>query len=201
MDQTVHDEEQEDSSQWDEGLKRKERLFVLEYCCNEETFLNGSRSYRAAFEKPDKVLLPESCEVGANRYLKKKAVQDAITKLLKINQPKLDEKNAYQLVHDIMRLATFNPSEVIDSDGQLRRNIEELGESAKYIEQIIPATEKSPTRIILTKRDKFVELALRYLNLVRPENQMEIKLPVIEIAPKVDGENAVNEWNKKAQEE
>lgn len=192
---------------WDEGLKPKERLFVLQYCAVQETFLNAAESYRAVWTKIDRetgeklVPTPETCQVNGSK--KKKALMPAIKKLLKIVQEQLDEENAYKVIHDIAEIALFNPGEILDSDGTLKKSIEDLGSKAKCIAQIIPQKDLPP-RIVLADRDKYIEKLLKYLNLVRPETQVEVKLPVVEVAPKVTGKDvleAVEKWNAKAQEE
>lgn len=199
--------ENEIEESWDEGLKPKERLFVLQYCAVQETFMNAAESYRAVWTKIDKdtgqriVPTPETCQ--ANGSKKKKALMSAIKKLMKIVQEQLDEENAYKVIHDIAEIALFNPGEILDSDGGLKVPLENLGNKAKCIAQIIPQKDAGP-RIVLADRDKYMDKLLKYLNLVRPETQVEVKLPVVEVAPKVTGKDvleAVEKWNAKAQEE
>lgn len=199
--------ENEIEESWDEGLKPKERLFVLQYCAVQETFLNATESYRAVWTKIDKktgeriVPTPETCQANGSR--KKKELMSAIKKLMKIVQEQLDEENAYKVIHDIAEIALFNPGEILDSDGALKVPLESLGNKAKCIAQIIPQKDTGP-RIVLADRDKYMDKLLKYLNLVRPETQVEVKLPVVEVTPKVTGKDvleAVEKWNAKAQEE
>lgn len=198
----------ETSEEWDAGLKPKERLFVLQYCAVAETFLNASESYRAVWTKIDKETgeriepTPETC--AANGSKKKKQLMPAIKKLLEIVQQQLDEENAYKVIHDIAEMALFNPADVINSDGSLKDNLEAMGNKAKCIAQIIPLQQQGRVRVVLADRDKYMDKLLKYLNLVRPETQVEIKLPVVEVAPKMTGANvleAVEKWNKAAEQE
>ena len=92
-------EEAENEEKWDSGLKRKERLFVLHYCTDDLTFLNGTASYKAVYKDRDKVTgkvtdrSNEVCESAASRLLGKQHIKKAVSKLLTETQADLDEKN------------------------------------------------------------------------------------------------------------
>ena len=45
----------ESEGRWDNGLKHKERLFVLHYCTDDLTFLNATASYKSVYKDRDKV--------------------------------------------------------------------------------------------------------------------------------------------------
>lgn len=191
----------EDDSRWDAELTSKERLYVLNYCCNEETFFNATRSYMTACSRKDMNMDPDTAAVGSHRFMKKERVKRAIRRLLEMQRPELDERNAHKILHDIMMLAEFNPGDILDENGALKSSLGQLGDKAKAIEQIIPPTEKAPARIILAKRDRYVDFAMKYLRLVKPEAQIEVTLPVIEMPSKTSGPEAADEWNRISQEE
>lgn len=195
----------DENEAWDEGLKHKDRLFVLQYCAVAETFLNASASYRAVYTKTDKEsgekIVPEQTTCESNGSKKVKQLRTAIKKLLKLVQADLDEENAYRVIHDMAEIALFNPADVINSKGELKAPLEELGSKAKCIAQIIPC-EKG-VRVVMADRTKYMDMLAKYLNLVRPETQIDVKLPVVELAPKVTGDvlDAVEKWNKQAEDE
>jgi hypothetical protein len=187
---------------WDANLKPKERIFVLHYCADEDSFLNATRSYQKAYQKKDKrtgAVLKEldvkTCEACGSRMYNRERVKLAIRRLLKITQEEHDETNTYRLLADVASLATFNPADVIDDKGNLKCTLEELGEKAKLISQIEPT--KFGVKVTLAERSKYIDLFMKYLNIVRPETQIEIKLPIVEVAPKIA---SVDEWNKEQED-
>ena len=191
-----------DELAWDANLKPKERIFVLHYCADEDSFLNATRSYQKAYQKKDKKtgevlkeLDVKTCEACGSRMYNRERVKLAIRKLLKITQEEHDETNTYRLLADIAALATFNPADVIDERGHLKGKLEELGEKAKFISQI--EKTKFGIKVVLAERSKYIDLFMKYLNIVRPETQLEIKLPIVEIAPKAA---SIDDWNKKQEE-
>ena len=196
-------QEDEDEA-WDEGLKHKDRLFVLQYCAVAETFLNATASYKAVYTKTDKEsgakIVPEQSTCESNGSKKVKQLRIPIKKLLKLVQADLDEQNAYKVIHDMAELALFNPADVINNKGGLKAPLEKMGDKAKCIAQIIPC-EKG-VRVVMADRTKYMDMLTKYLNLVRPETQIDVKLPVVELAPKVTGDvlDAVEKWNKQAEE-
>lgn len=192
----------EDEDAWDNGLKHKERLFCLHYCTDEKTFLNAKESYRAVYTRRNRetgeVIEPaeQTCEVNSSRLCKKPRIKMAIRRLLKLSQGELDETNTYKIINNLANLAFFNPADILKANGKLKvRDLSELGEKAKAIAQI--KTTLTGPQVTLVDRSKYMDLMMKYLNIVRPEQQIEIKLPVIEITPK---EQSVEEWNAKAQE-
>ena len=189
---------EETNGEWDEGLKAKERLFCLYYCCDVETFLNATGSYRKAYTKfnrrKNKVESPDdkACESCGCRMKNKPRVKAAIRKLLAETQADKDDENVYRVLEEISSLAFFNPGEVITGEGKLKgRSLAALGDKARAIAQIQPG--KYGPRITLVDRAKYVELLTRYLELVRPEQQVDVTLPVIELPSKAMTDD---EWNE-----
>lgn len=195
-------EVEEIEDQWDAGLKHRERIFILHYCTDEECLFNASASYKATYTKKNRetgeLETPEqiTCETNGSKMMKRPKVKTAIRKLLKLTQPELDEENVYKVIKEVQDLAFFNPADIIDGNGRLIDDLEKLGNKAKAIAQI-RFTQYGPT-VTLVDRTKYLELLMKYLNIVRPEQQIDIKLPVIEMVQKT---NDVELWNKQSEEQ
>lgn len=188
---------------WDDGLKRKERLFVLHFCTDDMTFLNATQSYKTVYldqdRKTGKVTerSNEVCQAASSRLLAKPRIKQAVSRLLSETQSELDEKNSYKLLKDLMLMADFNPADIVTGTGKLKvRNIAELGELAKCIQQIEPT--RDGVKITLIDRAKYMQMYLRYLNLIRPEILVEEQLKVISMVPKAE---SVEHWNAIAEAE
>ena len=185
---------------WDTDLKHKERLFVLHYCTVAETFLNGPESYKAVYTKVTKdgkkeIPSDATCTTNSSRMLNKERVKLAVRKLLKLTQTELDERNTYKILNNIAQLAFYNPAEIITASGKIKvRKLEDLGDKAKAIAQIRPSMYGP--QVTLIDRAKYMELMLKYLNIIRPEQQIEISLPVMEVVPKTQN---IDEWNAEAE--
>ncbi len=190
----------ESEARWDSGLKHKERLFVLHYCTDDFTFLNATASYKAVYKERDKVTgkvtdrSNEVCEAAASRLLSKEHIKRACSKLLTETQADLDEKNGYKLLKDLMLLAAYNPADIIDKKGKLKvKSIEELGDYAKCISQI--ETTREGVKVTLADRSKYMQMYLKYLNLIRPEVLVAEQLKVVAM---VDKDNSIEAWNNRA---
>lgn len=188
---------------WDAGLKHRERIFILHYCTDEACLFNSSASYKATYTKKNRqtglLETPEqiTCETNGSKMMKRPKVKAAIRKLLKLTQPELDEQNVYKVIKELQDLAFFNPADIIDENGRIKADsLEELGDKAKAIAQI-RFTQYGPA-VTLVDRTKYLDLLMKYLNIVRPEQQIDIKLPVIEMVQKT---NDVELWNKLSEEQ
>lgn len=182
---------------WDDGLKHKERLFVLHYCTDDLTFLNATASYKCVYKDRDKKTGKvtdrnnEVCQAAASRLMAKDSIRKAVSKLLTQTQADLDEKNGYKLLKNLMMLADFNPADIVKGNGTLKcKNLAELGELAKCISQIEPTREG--IKVTLIDRAKYMQMMLRYLNLIRPEVLVAEQLKVVEMVPKAE---SVEQWN------
>lgn len=189
--------ENQEEERWDTELKHKERLFVLHFCTDDLTFLNATQSYKSVYKLRDKDTgkvterSNEVCEAAASRLMGKAYIKKAISKLLSETQADLDERNGYKLLKNLMLLADFNPADIVDAKGKLVvKDLKELGEYAKCIEQI--ETTKAGFRITLVKREKYMQMYLKYLNLIKPEVIVEERLKVVEMVPKAESTDA---WN------
>ena len=191
----------EQSDSWDYEIKGRERLFVLRYCTDSETFLNATASYRKVYSKTDgngKViyLSREVCEAASSRMMKKERIRKACARLLRETQADVDERSQYQLLHDMLLYATYNPADIITSTGELKvKKLESLGELAKCVVEIFPT--KYGYRVKLADRGKYMTQLMQYLDLIRPEASTGEQLKVIEMVSKAV---SVDEWNRFAEE-
>ena len=190
----------ERDGRWDNGLSHKERLFVLHYCTDDLTFLNATASYKSVYKDRDKVTgkvterSNEVCEAAASRLLSRDYIKTAVSRLLTETQADLDEKNGYKLLKDLMMLASYNPADIIDKKGRLKvKSIEELGEYAKCISQI--EITREGVKVTLADRPKYMQMYLKYLNLIRPEVLVAEQLKVVAMVEKDD---SIEAWNSRA---
>ncbi|MBO6100632.1 MAG: terminase small subunit [Spirochaetaceae bacterium] len=191
----------EDKKSWDAGLKHKERLFVLHFCTDDLTFLNATASYKAVYKDRDKKTgtvkdrTNEVCQANSSRLMSRDHIKLAVAKLLKETQADLDEKNGYKLLKDLMLLADYNPADIIDRDGRLKvKSFNELGELAKCVSQI--EKTKDGLKVILVDRSKYMNMYLKYLNLIKPEIVVDEQLKVVAMVQKAD---SADDWNKIAE--
>lgn len=208
QDEELDIDELKDVTPWDDGLKTKERLFILEMCTSEENWLKPDKAYQEVYKKYDKdkeewiFLDPKSASKGANRMLKRPKVREGLKRLLTAQQPELDEMNVFKVLHDMSLLAFFNPADILNDKGGLKKPLSELGDLAKCIKQIKPG--KNGPIIELEDRYKYFEAYCKYLNIIRPEIEKEIVLPVIEVPQKIEGNadmDAIDTWNAIARKE
>lgn len=192
----------ESEDRWDNGLKHKERLFVLHFCTDDLTFLNATQSYKAVYTERDKVTgkvterSNEVCEAASSRLMGKAHIKKAVSKLLSETQADLDEKNGYKLLHNLKMLADYNPADILKADGSFTvKDLHELGELAKCISQI--ETTKKGFKVTLVDRSKYMQMYLKYLNLIKPEVMVAEQLKVVAMVPKAE---SVDEWNSYAAE-
>ena len=204
----TQEEEAEKEKAWDEGLKGSHRLFLLELVTNEDHFLDPKEAYKQAFRKKDrqtknwKYPTDAAASVSASKLMKKPKIRQALRLLLQSVRPELDEENIEKALHEVAVLAFFNPAEILTDDGSLVKPLKELGDKARCIAQI--RNTKYGTEYVLADRSKYLEILCRYLNIVRPEQQKEIQLQVVEVAAKITGngiKDAVDAWNDYAQQE
>lgn len=171
---------------WHRGLPRREVLFVENYCSNPKCFLNATEAYRLTFATEGGRV--KSCETSGCRMLHRPRVWEAVRKCLAERQRKEDEVTTYRVLDIIKTIATTSPAELLDDSGRLRP-LSELGEKAVCVADVMPT--EGGGRAVLAKREKFIELYMRYANLVRPEVRVDVTLPVVEVSPK----KGRDEWN------
>lgn len=192
-------QENDKEDAWDDGLKPKERLFVLHFCTDDLTFFNATQSYKVVYKDKNRetgVVTERSnevCQAASSRLLSKAHIKKAVSKLLTETQADLDEKNGYKLLRNLMLLADFNPADILDTKGGLKvKDLSELGEKAKCISQI-EYNKKGGLKITLADRSKYMQMYLKYLNLIKPEVMVAEQLKVVAMVPKAE---SVEAWNE-----
>lgn len=184
---------------WDDNLTAKERNFVLFYCTNDMCFLNGTKSYQKAYKKFDKdkgSFDEPSEEVAAacsSRMLRKAKVKQAIGMLLKQIQHEIDETNTYRILFMLNLLATYNPADILTTEGEFVKDIKDLGPLAFCIKSIERQYDKNGdfigTRITLADREKYLGMLTKYLNLVREVTEDTRDIPLLMGASKLSIED------------
>lgn len=201
--------EDSDIETWDSTVKGRKRLFVLYYCTDESSLFNQAEAYRKAYTKTNRktgtISEPneQTCQSNGSRLMKNSDVKLAIQRLLKTAQADIDEEMVYRLLREMCLGVTFNPADIIDKQGRIvTKSLKELGDNAKMIAQIQPS--KFGTQVTLVDRTKYMNMLAKYLNLIRPETNIDIKLPVFEVSAKYtddEEKTAVEKWNEAAEKE
>ena len=174
----------EDTSAWDEGLSGRRRLFVLFYCTEDECFLNGTRAYLKAYKNCQS---ENAAAVNAGKLLRNAKVKQAIKKLLRLARDEDDEAAVYKMLKTFERLSFYNPADIIDANGALLvKDLKDLGELALCVEQIETRVSKAGryTVVKLANRHKAMEAFSKYLNIIRPEVDMQALMPVVMLTGK-----------------
>ena len=174
----------EEVTAWDEELSGKKRLFVLFYCTEDECFLNGTRAYLKAYTKCES---ENAAAVNAGKLLRNAKVKQAIKKLLRLARDEDDEQAVYRMIKQFEQLSFYNPADIIDASGALRvKDLKELGALALCVEQIETRvnTAGSYTVVKLANRQKAMEAFSKYLNIIRPEVDLQAMMPVVMLTGK-----------------
>nr|DAI26145.1 MAG TPA: Terminase small subunit [Caudoviricetes sp.] len=174
----------EEVTAWDEELSGKKRLFVLFYCTEDECFLNGTRAYLKAYKNCQS---ENAAAVNAGKLLRNAKVKQAIKKLLRLARDEDDEQAVYRMIKQFEQLSFYNPADIIDASGALRvKDLKELGALALCVEQIETRvnTAGSYTVVKLANRQKAMEAFSKYLNIIRPEVDLQAMMPVVMLTGK-----------------
>ena len=169
---------------WDEGLSGRRRLFVLFYCTEDECFLNGTRAYLKAYTNCES---ENAAAVNAAKILRNAKVKQAIKKLLRLARDEDDEQAVYRMLKTFEQLSFYNPSDIIDASGALLvKDLKDLGALALCVEQIETRvnTAGSYTVVKLANRQKAMEAFSKYLNIIRPEVDIQAMMPIVMLTGK-----------------
>jgi hypothetical protein len=179
---------------WDAALKGKRRLFVLYYCSREDCFLKPIEAYQKAYAKKRGSELEEpnynTAATNSWKLMQHPEIKEAIRKLLKAAQEEIDEKTRYRVLQMYETLALYNPADIIDKNGALKiqgEDLSELGELAKCIAGIVKKTSdkgRVSYEIKLADRFKALEGIAKYLELIKPDGETTVNVPVMLINPK-----------------
>jgi hypothetical protein len=171
-----------DAPVWWEGLTGRRRLFVEYYCTDSTCFLNATAAFYKAYNRPGKELSDLSIQSNAFRLLKDPKIREAVNKLLRVRQNREDNLNEFKLFNLLKTLAFYNPSDIVNEYGNLKKPLAELGELAMCVAGIEPG--RNGTKIKLYDRTKAKEMLARYLELVRPAESTAIINPVMYLSDK-----------------
>lgn len=186
-----------DSAAWDDGLKPRQRNFVVYYCTDDSCFMNGRQAYKKAHTKykaGDIVYTPsdEVSDVGASKMLSIAKVKEACRKLLAELQPEMDAENIPRLLHDLALQATYNPADIIDAEGKLvTQELSELGDKAKCIKQLYRTN--LGVRVQLADRTVAQEKLLRYYDLVRDVPKAQDDMRAVLLSKQAE---SIDAWNR-----
>ena len=165
-------------------MSGKKRLFVLFYCTEDECFLNGTRAYLKAYKNCQS---ENAAAVNAGKLLRNAKIKQAIKKLLRLARDEDDEQAVYRMIKQFERLSFYNPADIIDASGALVvDDLRKLGELALCVEQIETRvnTAGSYTVVKLANRQKAMEAFSKYLNIIRPEVDLQAMMPVVMLTGK-----------------
>ncbi len=170
------------------NLKPRQRLFCLYYAAGtEETALNPKEAYKKAYKKNGKELDDKYASDNGNRLLQDEEVSRCISHILRQAQTKSDTFNSYKTLKTIEICSNWNIADYLDDKGILKVPLSELGEAAKAIEEVIPVFDGDGKflglKIKFCKREKFLELMMKYLELIRPEDIQTNDSPIIMVNP------------------
>lgn len=172
------------SCEWDFELTGKKRLFVLFYCTEEDCFLNGTRAYLKAYKTCES---ENAAAVNSSKLLRNAKIKQAVKKLLRLSRDEDDEQAVYRMIKMYERLSFFNPADIIDSSGRLVvQSLKDLGDLSVCVEQIeTRLSNAGPYTVVkLANRQKAMEAFSKYLNLIRPEVDIQAMMPVIMLSGK-----------------
>ena len=184
---------------WWHGLNRKQRLFIEYYCTDKTCFLNATAAYIKVYsEKSGKTLSEASIQSNASRMLREPKVSTAIGKLMRSLQNEKDRMSEFQILNTIDILSNYNPADIIDNDGKLKKSLEELGPLAMCITGI--KKTRNGYEVKLADRSKYLAIFGNYLDLIRPVEGNTIVNPVVYINDKEE-ESAVKNTQIAASDE
>jgi len=163
---------------WWEGLTGKRKLFVEYYCTDKTCFCKATAAYIKAYGNNNE----SSIQSNSSRLMRDPVVKKAINLLLRSRQNEEDEITEYQIL-DVLKMLTFyNPADIVDRDGNLIKNLEELGDLSLCVTGIKKG--RHGKEIKLFDRTKALSLLCNYLNITRPEERATIINPVVLLTEK-----------------
>jgi len=166
---------------WHTGLTGRRRLFVEYYCQDKGCLFNATAAYIKAYGS-DKPLSDSSIQSNASRMMRDPKIKDAIARLLRSNQNEEDQITEYQVLDLLKTLALYNPKDIINEQGEIRCNLEQLGMKSLCIAGI--KKTKYGKEIKLFDRTKALEMLCNYLHITRPEDGATVINPVVMLTEK-----------------
>lgn len=202
-------QEQQESS-WDDEVKGRMRLFVINYCTETLCFFNGTAAYKAAYtdQRTGREPKDDVAAVSASRLLRNVKVQDAIHKLLEEMQPEVNLDGAYRILHAAKIIATTNPADIIDKEGRLvAKRLADLGDKAYCIAQVYH-DKSGHVCYQLEDRSKYMALLAKVYRLealfepAKKDNTGVVEVPAKTADPATATPKEIaEEWNRVHEEE
>jgi hypothetical protein len=157
-----------DAPIWYEGLTGPRRYFVECFCTDRTCFLNATAAYIKAYGgKGGKELAGSSIQSNASRLMRDPKIKDAIARLLRARQNEEDRLNEFRVLQMLQTLALYDPKDIIDNYGNLKKDISQLGDLSFCIAGI-KTTRNGGKEIKLYDKTKALEMLSRYLDIIRP---------------------------------
>ena len=173
----------EDAPVWWEGLTYREQLFVEYYCGDRECFLNAAASYVKAFGKKNKELSESSIKSNPSRIMRNSKIKTAINKLLRARQNEEDRLSEFQVLRLLKTLSFYNPADILDKNGNITKELGELGELALCVQEI-KRNSRGDRVYKLYDRTRALEMLSRYLDLIRPAEGTLVVNPYMYLSEK-----------------
>jgi hypothetical protein len=168
---------------WDEGLTGRQRRFVELYCTDKACFLNPRAAYIKTYRREGSLVPPDQADANAARMMRHPKIKDAIARLLRSAREEKDIIAGEQVLSLLEMLASYNPADIIDKDGNLKvDDIEKLGPLALCITGI--RKTRGYKEIRLFDRFKAIDALAEYLKLVRPQGAQAAAVPIVILPPK-----------------
>jgi phage terminase small subunit len=171
-----------DAPLWDEGLTGRQRRFVEAYCTDKQCFLNAAAAFEKAYAAGKNTPARSSLKSNPARLMRNPKIKDAIARLLRSKQNEEDVIAEYQVLKLLNLLTFYNPAEIIDQYGGLRKSPEDLGDLALCIAGI--KTGKDSREVKLFDRTKALSMLAEYLKLIRPQEGRGPAMPIVILSRK-----------------
>jgi hypothetical protein len=179
---------------WDSALKGRRRLFVLYYCTDAECFLKPVEAYQKAYAKRRDGVAEEpshnTAAVNSWKLQQRPEIKAAIKKLLRSVQEEIDEATKYEVLRMYKTLALYNTADIIDKNGRLKIEGDDLSELGELSKCIVGISKKVSDKggvnyeVKLADRFKALEGIAKYLELIKPDGDTTVNVPVMVINPK-----------------
>jgi hypothetical protein len=174
-----------------ERINARQHRFIEAYCFNPETRLDHIRSYMLVYDVKDRT----KASIAASQLMHRPIIMQAIADKLRTIQSQIDVQDVYLVVNTLHTMSFYDPFAIVDEEGTLRSK-EEIGNLSCVIKGISTYKDKQGnivTSIKLVDRLKALELYARYLDIVKPRNDVsiDIKIPGIYITGKDSTEPVV----------
>lgn len=153
-------------------LNNRERMFIIEYCSNG---FRQSAAAEAAGYKPRIFNGRIRMDVVAARVLRKPAVAKAISDFMNRAIQVAKDRLEYQILKYYNTRAFYNPSDIINDEGELIRPLNQMGDLAMCVEGIKVSyhgkdCEVKSKAVQLCDREKALAQLAKYIGMINDVN-------------------------------